>query len=187
MANKIWIVRHAQSAANRGDISTTRHCDIPLSPDGVATAQEFADKFDRTPDLIIVSPYLRTRQTAEPFIKKYAATPVEIWPIGEFDYLDNTRCLGTTADARHAMRDEYIARADANWRDGADTETFNEFIARVHAFLDRVRARPEKFIVVFSHGHFIKALYTIMRGNTPTIENILSPNDDMENLGIYKF
>lgn len=187
MANKIWIVRHAQSAANRGDISTTRHCDIPLSPDGMAAAREFAEKFDRTPDLIIVSPYLRTRQTAEPFIKKYAATPVEIWPIGEFDYLDNTRCLGTTADARHAMRDEYIARADANWRDGTNTETFNEMVGRAHAFIERLRGRDEHFIVAFSHGHFIRTLATILNGDTPTIGNILQPTSEIPNLSVFKF
>ena len=104
MSNEIWVVRHAQSVANRGDVSTTLHSDIPLSPDGANAAVAFADAFDRRPDLIIVSPYLRTRQTAAPFIAKYSDVPVEFWPIQEFNYLDNQKCLGTTIDERRAMR-----------------------------------------------------------------------------------
>ncbi len=187
MANDVWVVRHAQSVANRGDVSTTLHSDIPLSTDGMAAAQLFADRFDRTPDLIIVSPYLRTRQTAAPFIEKYNTVPVEIWPIQEFDFLDNQKCLGKTVDTRRAMRDEYIARADPNWRDGPHTETFNEMVGRARDFIARVKQRPEQFIVAFSHGHFIKTLGIILDGAAPTIQDVLGAGDDIANLGIFKF
>ena len=187
MPNEIWIVRHAQSVANRGDVSTTLHSDIPLSPDGANAAAAFADAFDRHPDLIIVSPYLRTRQTAAPFIAKYSDVPVEIWPIQEFDYLDNQKCLGKTVEERRAMRDVFIARADADWRDGTNTETFNEMVGRAHAFIERLRGRDEHFIVAFSHGHFIRTLATILNGDTPTIGNILQPTSEIPNLSVFQF
>lgn len=187
MPNEIWIVRHAQSVANRGDVSTTLHSEIPLSPDGANAATAFADAFDRRPDLIIVSPYLRTRQTAAPFIAKYNDVPVEIWPIQEFNYLDNQKCLGKTVEERRVMRDVFIARGDADWRDGDNTETFNEMVGRARAFIERLRGRDECFIVAFSHGHFIRTLATILDGGTPTIENILQPNSEIPNLNIFKF
>ena len=187
MSNEIWVVRHAQSVANRGDVSTTLHSDIPLSPDGANAAVAFADAFDRHPDLIIVSPYLRTRQTAAPFIAKYSDVPVEFWPIQEFNYLDNQKCLGKTIDERRAMRNAFMVRGDADWRDGDDTETFNEMVGRAHAFIERLRGRDERFIVAFSHGLFIRTLATILDGNTPTIEYILQPDSEIPNLNIFKF
>ena len=150
-------------------------------------AVAFADAFDRRPDLIIVSPYLRTRQTAAPFIAKYSDVPVEFWPIQEFNYLDNQKCLGTTIDERRAMRDAFMVRGDADWRDGDDTETFNEMVGRAHAFIERLRWRDERFIVVFSHGLFIRTLATILDGDTPTIECILQPDSEIPNLNIFKF
>lgn len=187
MSNEIWVVRHAQSVANRGDVSTTLHSDIPLSPDGATAAVAFADAFDRRPDLIIVSPYLRTRQTAAPFIAKYNDVPVEFWPIQEFNYLDNQKCLGKTIDERRAMRDAFMVRGDTDWRDGDNTETFNEMVGRAHAFIERLRGRDEQFIVAFSHGLFIRTLATILDGDTPTIEYILQPDSEIPNLNIFKF
>ncbi len=186
MANEIWMVRHGQSVANNGGVATTRHCDIPLTAAGENAAREFALKFNRAPDLIVMSPYLRTHQSAAPLIAKYPSVPTEIWPVQEFDYLDNKKCIGTTYETRRGLCMEYIERNDADWRDGPDTETFNEMIQRARDFIARARMRQEKFIVVFSHGNFISAVRTILTDDTPNIKKLLMQTPPLENLGIFK-
>jgi len=186
MANEIWMVRHGQSVANNGGVATTRHCDIPLTAAGEDAAHEIALNFNRTPDLIVMSSYLRTHQSAAPLIAKYPSVPTEIWPVQEFDYLDNQKCIGTTYETRRALCMEYIARNDADWRDAPGTETFNEMVARAHEFITCARMRPENFIVVFSHGNFISAVRTILAGDAPNIKKLLTQTPPLENLGIFK-
>jgi broad specificity phosphatase PhoE len=47
---------------------------------------------------------------------------------------------------------------DPHFIDGDGAESFAQFIARAQSALDRLRARPESFIVVFSHAIFMRAL-----------------------------
>ena len=55
----IWLIRHAESLANIGGVTSTPR-EIPLSDNGLRQADELADAINVRPDLIIVSPYART-------------------------------------------------------------------------------------------------------------------------------
>ncbi|WP_241212739.1 MULTISPECIES: hypothetical protein [unclassified Sphingomonas] len=46
--------------------------------------REVARAWTETPSLIVTSPYLRTRQTAQATIQRFPTVPVEVWPIEEF-------------------------------------------------------------------------------------------------------
>ena len=69
----IYIIRHAESRSNAGH-RTSSPADNPITEKGQAQAQELAQKIRNTnitPDLIVISPYLRTKMTATPTMKLY--------------------------------------------------------------------------------------------------------------------
>jgi broad specificity phosphatase PhoE len=67
----IRFIRHAESAANAG-LPTTDPGGIPLTENGKVAAGLAAAEYDGPePDLIVISPYLRARQTSEPFLARF--------------------------------------------------------------------------------------------------------------------
>ena len=151
-----WLVRHGESAANAG-IATTDPATIPLTPAGRSQAEKLADTLER-PDLIVVSPYLRTRQTAEPTISRFPDVPVEVWPVQEFTYLSPERCISTTAEQRRPMVEDYWRRCDPSHHDGPGAESFSTMLERVKELRERLTAHPADSIVVFTHGQIMQAL-----------------------------
>ena len=78
----IWFIRHAQSESNAG-LLTAADAGIALTPYGHAQAACIPAAFAERPTLIVTSPYLRARQTAQPTIDRFPDVPVEEWPIQE--------------------------------------------------------------------------------------------------------
>ena len=66
---RIHFVRHGESLANAGGL-TMADATSPLSPLGVAQATTLADFLDAQPSKVLVSKYLRARDTAQPFCDK---------------------------------------------------------------------------------------------------------------------
>ena len=66
----------------------------PTDRVGWGQSREVAAGWTETPDLILTSPYLRTRQTATATIERFPNVPVGVWPIEEFTYLQPSRWNG---------------------------------------------------------------------------------------------
>mgnify|MGYP003239349145 CR=1 FL=1 len=98
--------------------------------EGRRQAEALTARIGFRPDLIVVSPFVRTRQTAEPLRQKYPDVPVEEWPVQEFSFLDADRCADTTQEERRPLAEVYFARNDPDYVDGT---------------------------VVFTHGNFMRA------------------------------
>jgi broad specificity phosphatase PhoE len=152
----IRFIRHAESEANAG-LPSYDPVAIPLTESGRIAATESAVMYGRPPELIVVSPYLRARQTAEPFIALFSEAKVEEWPIHEFTYISPARCRGSTATGRRPMVEEYWRLASPTYVDGQGAESFLHFIRRVQATLNELRDRRERTILAVGHGLFIKA------------------------------
>jgi 2,3-bisphosphoglycerate-dependent phosphoglycerate mutase len=153
----ILIIRHAESTANAGE-RTTAHDTIPLSEKGKMQAEELVETLDIIPELIVVSPFTRTQETAAPFIFKHQDVPVEIWNVQEFTYLTTKKYNNTTTEERRGDVKKFWDLGDIHYQDDVDVETFRMFIERIQHFISKVTARPEKNIVIFSHGGFIQNL-----------------------------
>ena len=153
----LWIIRHAESLANIGE-STSTPREIPLSENGLRQADELASSIDDRPDLIIVSPYVRSQQTAEPFFERYPDIATETLLIQEFTYLSVSRCRGTNYEGRKPWVAEYWEKADPNYCDGDQAESFAEFIRRCETFVRQMREREYELAFVFTHEQFIKGL-----------------------------
>jgi len=67
---QIWFIRHAESEANAG-LPTSDPASIALTAKGFEQAKLVSELIDIEPGLVIMSSYIRTQQTAEPFLKKY--------------------------------------------------------------------------------------------------------------------
>ena len=63
----VFLIRHGESQSNAG-LPTTSPNNVALTPQGRQQARHVADflKFYPSLDLIVTSPYLRAKQTAEP-------------------------------------------------------------------------------------------------------------------------
>lgn len=155
---EIWMIRHGQSTANAGE-PAGEHRSIPLTVLGEQQARAMAAQINKRPELIVVSPFLRARQTAAPTIEKYPDVPVEIWEdCGEFTYMSPEHYVGTVPETRKPFMDRYWSELNPDFIDGDEAESFRSFTARTRAIWARLKGRQEHFIVVFSHEQFLRSL-----------------------------
>ncbi|MBK8985460.1 MAG: phosphoglycerate mutase family protein [Chloroflexi bacterium] len=153
----VWFIRHGQSESN-ADLPTTHPAESALTLLGHEEAGQIAAALPQPPDLFVVSPFLRARQTAVPALARYPHIAVETWPVHEFVYLDPLHYKDTTGSERWPAALAYWQRNDPHHHSGAGSESFAELMDRVTAVTAQIQACPASFIVVFSHGLFLRAL-----------------------------
>lgn len=162
---EIWFIRHGESAANAG-LPTNDPASIPLTPLGHQQAMELATEIKSCPGLFIMTPYLRTQQTANPMLEKFPDVPVEIWPLHEYDFLSPAVCQNTTIDERKPWVKEFWSKCDPDYIHGEGAESFKTFNSRVIQGLRKLQELEERFIIVFAHGQVIRAISQyIVTGN----------------------
>lgn len=154
----VVLIRHGESVANSG-LPTSDPASIPLTETGWLQAEQIAEKMTIVPDLIIVSPYLRAKQTAEPMTNRFPQAKVECWPeVREFTYLSPASCAGTTTEDRKERVKSYWKAANPCYVDGEGAESFSQFVQRVDLVLQKLDNVEAKNILVFTHGQFMRAL-----------------------------
>lgn len=169
---RIFVVRHAESAANAGG-RTGDPATIPITETGARQAQQVANLIAARPALIVVSRYLRTVQTATPLLRRYPGAPVERWPVEEFTYLDMAACAGTTYAEREGLRDAYWSRCDPLWADGHGCESFSDFVSRVRDFEHALSVRKaDETVVVFTHGLMMQALLWLQQHSSGETDRV---------------
>jgi 2,3-bisphosphoglycerate-dependent phosphoglycerate mutase len=152
-----WFIRHGQSVSN-ADLPTAHPAQSELTPQGWLEAEQIVRAFTRQPDLLVLSPYLRAQQTAEPTLNRFPNVPSATWPVHEFTYLAAHHYDGTTGSERRPVAMTYWERNDPHYRDGPEAETFAELVERVWAIIGRLRQGQDQYVALFSHGLFIRAL-----------------------------
>jgi broad specificity phosphatase PhoE len=189
---EVWFIRHAESEANAG-FSSSDPMSIPLTERGYKQADEVSKVISKAPSLIVVSPYIRTQQTARPTIARFPKTECEEWNIQEFTFLSPELCKETNSSQRRPMVDEYWKRYDPFYLHGKDAESFADFLNRVHNTYQRVEAIDKDFVLIFGHGQFIRMLLLSMlvKSFKPTselMEKFTSFNKvfEIQNCGILK-
>ena len=144
---EVWLVRHGETEWSRDHKHTSR-TDIPLTDVGVAAAERLASRLaDTTFDLVLTSPRLRARRTAE--LAGFADACVDD-DLVEWDYGDYE---GVTT--------EQIRETVPGWSVWTHPVPGGESAAQVTERLDRVVARTRAHggrTLVFSHGHALRSL-----------------------------
>ncbi len=153
----IYLIRHAQSVGNI-DGQTDSHASIELTELGHQQAEKLAEILPQA-DKIIISPYLRTLQTAQPLLNR-DGLDAEILPIQEFSYLSDLKCKGTNLSQRKPWVDAYWQDLDIDYLDADDAETFRNFYQRVQALRHLLKSIQADYqtenLMIFSHGQFLQ-------------------------------
>lgn len=166
----VWFIRHGESSANAG-LPTTDPGTIPLTSKGHLQAKALAKTIDEQPELIVVTPYLRTQQTARPTTVKFPDVPIEVWPLQEYDFLSPAQCVGTTVEDRKPWVRDYWNKSEATYVHGTGAESFIDFKGRVINGIKQLQNRNENLILVFVHGHVIRAICQYIQTSNENIDN----------------
>jgi len=150
------LIRHAESIANVG-LATDSPAAVPLTDRGREQARRLAEFLPR-PDLLVTSPYERTKATAAPLLERYPTVRQVEWPVQEFTFLAPGNWVGTTVADRKPAVSEYWQRGDPDYRDGDGAESFNELMVRVDRCLAQLPEAAASRVVLVSHAGFLCAL-----------------------------
>lgn len=158
---RIYLVRHGQSLHNAA--RKHQQPQVKLSKKGLQQAQALGQRFKNIPlDVIISSPQLRAKETAESVSKVINKKIVFLslleelrWP-SELEGIDHD---SPTTDKIFRLLDRNIL--DQNWH-FSDEENIFDLKLRALKCLKFLQSRSEKNILVISHGNFLKMLVCVM-------------------------
>jgi broad specificity phosphatase PhoE len=158
-AGELWLVRHGETEWSR----TRRHTgvtDVPLTPRGEEQAAALGPMLlPLAPVLVLVSPRLRSRRTAElaGLVVSDVDDDLSEWDYGEYEGL-------TTAQIRVARPGWTIWNGDP-----PGGETAVQVGARAERALGRIQAALARGnVIVVTHGHFGRVLAARWLGLDPT-------------------
>lgn len=158
--------------------------DTALTKGGICQAETFAKSFMQALDLIVVSPSVSSRQTAEPLISRCSDATVETWDVGESVLLDPNKRGSESEDQRKEAASRYWNRGDVEWKDGVGSESLVEFIRRVDSALRRLRENPDIWCIVFTHNLFITAVgLRLVEPEIPIDASFFAKLREAQNLG----
>ena len=152
----LYLIRHAQSAANAGGISLPDR-EIPLSAEGARQAAELACRLPENRH-VFVSEMRRTHETATPYCARHGIRPEILSCLNEFSYLPFAAVQGLDAADRKPLAEAYWQRADPHFHAGGGADTFAEFNGRVSDFLHRAWSTLPHGSLLFGHGIWMALL-----------------------------
>lgn len=177
----IYILRHGQTEYNRLSIVQGSGVDSDLNDVGYAQAKAFYDAHQHIDfELVVTSKLRRTHQTVQGFLDKnipweQTADVNEIcWGIHEGKF--------QSQEQNH----RYLSMI-SEWKSGnlaaaiAEGESAQQLIDRIQRFIDWLKTRNERQILVATHGRAIRCLITCLKGLPPAaMEEI-----EHSNTGLY--
>ena len=153
----VMLIRHGESESNIGLPSLSPEL-VPLTPNGRFQAKCIAQRLEaQRPDLIVISSFLRSKETAEPAQKLLNVPIVVDLLVHEFTYLASWRNEYSTTEDRKPIVETYWEIAEPHLLDGPGAESFQQFIKRVWDVKEQLRASQYQRIAVFTHEQFILA------------------------------
>src|ERR1700712_155265 len=99
-ADELWVIRHGETEWSR-DGKHTSHTEVELTPEGEEVARGLADRLSGVEfDLVLPSPRLRARRTAERagFPDAHVGDDLSEWDSGDYEGI-------TTAEIREQVAD----------------------------------------------------------------------------------
>lgn len=161
----IFLIRHGESKANAG-LPSTDPGSVGLTLLGHKQARCIAEYLKFYPlDLIITSPYLRAKETAEPTssMPLFSSVTKEEWNVEEFTYLSSLHQRQSTSEQRRPFVNAYWKQCQPLSVDGIGSKSFAQFIDRVESFIMRLQNTIYDTIAVFSHEQFINAVLWLIK------------------------
>lgn len=160
MATHLYFVRHGESNSNadtiaRGPAST-------LTEKGKREAEEVAKRIERIGvDALVVSPYIRTLETAVPIHERTGLlieeNPLLIELRTPSSHVNQDRTDPVIYEERQAI---LTAFGITDFKH-SDEETFDEMKERTIKAIESLRAHPADRLCVVTHGIFLRMLFLV--------------------------
>ncbi len=178
----LYIIRHGETEFNKLQIVQGSGVDSDLNETGQEQARAFFNTYQHIDfELVVTSRLRRTHQTVRHFLDRNIPW-IEMEDINEISWGAHEGLPATPE--RTAQYTDMIE----NWKNGnlhaslPDGETAAQLLERVRRFVAWLKTRPEKRILVATHGRTLRCLITVMKNLGPA---------DMEgtphtNTGLYK-
>lgn len=207
----MWIVRHGESAGNVAAAAAheaglpaiqiaTRDVDVPLSPRGEEQAQALARWFsamppDQKPTVVLASPYVRARRTAEIICGQNGADePDEALIIDErlrereFGILDRLTALGV----QQRFPDQYEQRRLLGkfYHRPPGGESWCDVVLRLRSALDTVNLHySRERVLIVAHEVVVLCLRYLLECMTEEEILAIEREHDVANCGVtwYEF
>ncbi len=169
---QIYVIRHGETDYNKQG-RYAGSSDIPINSEGIKQAAEAAEKLQNIKfDLIISSPLIRARETAEIISKSSGVKIITDNRIRE-------RCVGvfeglTREEAKEKYPELYLRKCTSVPNDAPDGgETIIDVDKRVSSFLhDLSNQYPEKILLIVCHGFVSRMIYRCV--NNLSYEEMIS-------------
>ena len=177
----LYILRNGQTELNRLSIVQGSGIDSELNEMGYAQAKAFYEAHQHVDfDLVVTSKLRRTHQTVQHFLDKNIP-----WEQQE-DVNEISWGIHEGKPQSPEQNERYYRMIEA-WKAGdldariEDGESARDLIERIERFIEWVKKRPEKRILVATHGRAIRCLITCLKGLPPTAMEDMSHS----NTGLY--
>ncbi len=145
--DELWVIRHGETEWSR-DGRHTSHTEVELTPEGETVARGLAARLDGVDfDLVLTSPRLRARRTAElaGFPDAHVEDDLTEWDYGDYEGI-------TSAEIREEVPGWTV------WTHPCPGgETAQQVSRRLDRVVGKVRARGGR-VLAFSHGHASRGL-----------------------------
>lgn len=163
----LYILRHGETDFNRLGIVQGSGVDTDLNETGREQARAFFETYQEIDfQLVVTSKLQRTHQTVRHFLEKeipWIQTP----DINEISWGDHEGKPGTPeriADFRKTIEHWKSGNLDASLPNG---ESARQLQNRLVHFVEWLKIRPEKRILVATHGRTMRCLVTMLKGLGP--------------------
>ncbi len=205
----LWIVRHGESAGNVARDAATaarlavidiaeRDVDVPLSALGErqsrALGRWFAEQGEERPAVVLTSPYLRARQTADLVVGVGGALPGAATRVDErlrekeFGILDRL--------TRYGIEQQYPQQAELRTRLGKfyhrppGGESWTDVILRLRSALDTIslhHSHPGSRVLIVAHQVVVLCLRYLLEGLDEQEILAIDREADVANCGITEY
>lgn len=159
----IYFVRHGETLLNA--VNIRQGSEGSLTEKGRMQAHDAAERFPKhkgRPEVIIASPWQRTKETAE-IIAEELHMNVEYSDL-LVERRNPSEIIGKSADDREVR--EIVDRIDKSFHSDdlrySDEENFTDLKARAKKLLEYIKERPERQIIMVTHGIFLKMVVSYM-------------------------
>ncbi|GAA0744877.1 histidine phosphatase family protein [Clostridium oceanicum] len=157
MNTQIWLIRHGETEWNAyGKFQGCK--DIPLSSEGILQAKFLKKRFDKSFDLVYVSPLKRAIETAKTVCENTGTTPIisnqlrEI-NFGEWEGLTVPQIKSQYTNQFKIWKTDEIAASLV----GGDLSLKNASIRSKKEIMKIAKENKGKKIIIVAHGGIIKA------------------------------
>lgn len=161
----IYFLRHGETEYNRLHIVQGRGVDSSLNETGRLQAEAFFQAYRHVPfEAAVASSLRRTHETIAP-LTEYFKLPLT--KLSELDEMHWGSFEGQpTTPELHRMYDQVTREWEAGNYDFAfaDGESASQLAQRLMLALEHLYARPEKVLLVCSHGRALRCLMCLMKG-----------------------